>query len=103
MRLRFSVGGLPRKVHNLIGERIEPEQAQRIFEMRLRATHWIDGIAVGDWIWWNPARDIASLATFQVLSSYTPKGCNSVYRVDLGRVWPDVWIMGKCYVRPQPW
>jgi hypothetical protein len=86
-------------VHNLIGGRIEPEIRARIAEPRLRATHWIDGIAVGDLIRWNPAGDLASLATFEVLSSFVPRGLNSVYKVELGRVCPDVHVAGAVYRR----
>ena len=74
------------RLHNLIGGRIEPERQDRIGGLRFRATHWIDGIAVGDIIRWNPARDVDSLATFQVLSSYVPRGLNSVYKVELARI-----------------
>ena len=88
-------------VHNLIGGRIEPERQDRIGEMRFRATHWIDGIEVGDWIRWNPARDVQSLATFKILSSRVPQGCNSVYKVELGRVLVDIHIAGKTYTREQ--
>jgi hypothetical protein len=89
------------RVHNLIGGRIEPERQDRIGEMRFRATHWNDGIEVGDLIRWNPARDVDSLATFQILSSRVPQGCNSVYKVELGRVLVDVHIMGTTYTREQ--
>jgi hypothetical protein len=91
----------PRIMHNLIGGRIEPEIMDRIGEARFRATHWIDGIAVGDLIRWNPARDVASLATFQILSSRIPQGCNSVYKVELGRILPDMHIASETYTRPQ--
>ena len=67
--------------------------------MRFRATHWIDGIAVGDLIRWNPARDVDSLATFQVLSSYVPRGCNSVYKVELGRITSRVRVAGETYAK----
>ena len=89
------------RVHNLIGGRIEPERMDRIWEIRFRATHWIDGIAVGDLIRWNPARDVASLATFEILSSRILRGCNSVYKVELGRVLVDVHIAGAAWRRPQ--
>ena len=89
------------RVHNLIGDRIEPEVMDRIWDVRFRATHWIDGISVGDWIRWNPARDVQSLATFEVLSSRVPQGCNSVYKVELGRVRVDVHVAGETWCRPQ--
>ena len=88
------------RVHNLIGGRIEPERIDHICRLRFRATHWIDGIAVGDLIRWNPARDVDSLATFHVLSSYVPRGCNSVYKVELARVIPDAHIIGDTYKAP---
>lgn len=93
---------VPRKpvVHNLINGRIEPERMDRIGGLRFRATHWNDGIAVGDFIRWNPARDVASIATFEVLSSYVPRGLNSVYKVELGRVTPDVHIAGETHSGP---
>ena len=89
------------RIHCLIDGRIEPERMERIWEMRFRATHWIDGIAVGDLIRWNPASDVESLATFEVLTSRVPQGCNSVYKVELGRVLVDVHIAGGAYCRPQ--
>jgi hypothetical protein len=89
-----------RVVHDLIGGRIEPEIRERIGAIRFRATHWIDGIAVGDLIRWNPAHDVASLAIFEVLSSYVPRGLNSVYKVELGRVQPDVHVAGETYRTP---
>jgi hypothetical protein len=73
----------------------------RIGEIRFRATHWIDGIAVGDLIRWNPAKDVDSLATFQILSSRIPDGCNSVYKVELARVFVDVHIVGETFTRQQ--
>lgn len=90
-----------RVTHNLIGGRIEPEIMDRIWEMRFRATHWVDGIAVGDRIRWNPAKDVESIATFQVLSSRVPQGCNSVYKVELGRILPDIHVAGETYYRVQ--
>jgi hypothetical protein len=90
-----------RVTHNLIGGRIEPERMDRIWEPRFRATLWVGGIDVGDWIRWNPARDVQSLATFQVLSSRVPQGLNSVYKVELARVLVDVHIMGVTYTREQ--
>ena len=86
--------------HNLIGGRIQPDIQERISWSRFRATHWIDGIAVGDLIRWNPAKNVVSLATFEVLSSYVPRGLNSVYKVELGRVAPDVHIAGEIYRSP---
>lgn len=73
----------------------------RIGEMRFWATHWNDGIEVGHWIRWNPARDVDSIATFQILSSHVPNGCNSVYKVDLARILVDVHIVGETFTRPQ--
>jgi hypothetical protein len=87
--------------HNLIGGRIEPERMDRIWEVRLRATHWVGGIEVGDLIRWNPARDVQSLATFQILSSRVPQGCNGVYKVELARIAVTVHIMGATYVQEQ--
>lgn len=74
----------------------------RIWEPRFRATLWVDGIKVGDWIRWNPARDVESLATFQILSSRVPQGLNSVYKVDLARILVDVHITGLTFTRMQP-
>lgn len=91
---------MQRVTHVLIGGRIEPEIRERIGAIRFRATHWIDGIAVGDLIRWNPACDVDSLATFEVLSSYVPRGLNSVYKVELGRTAPDVHIAGEAYRMP---
>jgi hypothetical protein len=87
--------------HNLIGGRIEPERMDRIWEVRLRATHWVGGIEVGDWIRWNPARDVQSLATFQVLSSRVPSGCNGVYKVELARIAVTVHVAGEAYTQEQ--
>src|SRR5262245_36220133 len=49
-----------RVVHDLVGGRIEPERMNSIDQLRFRATHWVDGIEVGDLIRWNPARDVQS-------------------------------------------
>jgi hypothetical protein len=57
---------------------------------------------VGDWIRWNPARDVQSLATFQILNSRVPQGLNSVYKVDLARILVEVHIVGVTYTREQP-
>lgn len=73
----------------------------RIGEDRFRVTLWVDGIEVGDWIRWNPARDVDSIATFLILSSRVPQGCNSVYKVELARILVDVHIAGQTYIREQ--
>ena len=91
---------MSRVIHNLIGGRIEPEIRGRIGALRLRATHWIDGIAVGDIVRWNPANDVDSLATFEVLSSYVPRGLNSVYKVELGRVAAEAHVAGEAFQAP---
>jgi hypothetical protein len=41
-----------------------------------------------------------SIATFQILSSYVPRGCNSVYKVEIGRVASVVHVAGECYAEP---
>ena len=92
---------MSRVTHNLIGGRIEPERMDRIWEPRFRATLWVGGIEVGDWIRWNPARDVQSLATFQVLSSRVPQDCNGVYRVELARIAVTVHIAGETYTQEQ--
>jgi hypothetical protein len=79
---------------------MELERQDHIGRLRFRATHWIDGIAVGDLIRWNPARDVQSIATFVVLSSYVPRGCNSVYKVEVGRIASVVHVAGECYAQP---
>lgn len=94
---------MQRTAHDLIGGRIEPERIGCVWAVRFRATHWIDGIAVGDLIRWNPARDVDSIATFQVLSSRVPQGCNAVYKVELARFFVNVHIAGETYTRPQMW
>ena len=87
-------------VHNFINGRIEPEIRDRIGELRFRAIHWTDGIEVGNRIRWNPAKDVESIATFEVLSSYVPRGLNSVYKVELGRVTLPVHIAGAMWLAP---
>ena len=88
------------RTHDLTGGRIEPERTDHISRPRFKVTLWESGIRSGDLIRWNPSRDVASLATFQVLSTYPLKGANGVWKADLGRIVPDVVVCGQVYRMP---
>ena len=84
--------------HALIGPRLEPERADHLSRPRFKVTLWEPGIRRGDVIRWG--KDIASLATFQVLSVHPMKGAQGVWKAELGRVLPPVTVSGRTYQMP---
>ena len=81
--------------HDLTGGRIEPERTDHISRPRFKVTLWEPGIRSGDLIRWNPNRDVNSLATWTVLAIQPMKGAQGVWKAEIGRVSPDVFVAGE--------